>query len=472
MAHASESAATAAANQRAERLKAAGVAGLTLVDAVEFGTQGAEHWRLANGLQAIIAADKLASAVAVHVWVKTGSADEVAGKSGMAHLLEHLMFKGSKNVPAGAFDRELEAHGASSNAATWFDWTMFHQTVPPVLVPRVLQMEADRLTGLKLTAAAVKSELQVVRNERREVVDSDPDGMVNELLAQALYGNSPYAHPIVGTAADLDAVQQKDVADFYKAHYGPGSAAVVVAGGVDPDVALTEIVKYFGPLPATIPPKRPDAGAKMAALAGEVRKALVIDAESSRAVVAWPTVAASDADHAALAGLCEALCGGEGSRLPRRMIDELQIATSAACYQDDMRLQGSLTVSVTLRPGRTAAEGLAAVDALVAELLGAAPLQDREWTLARNRMTTSHFRALTTANGRADVLGTHWASAGGLGAMGAWWQRIGQLQASDLQAAAKKYLGSKKRAIVLADPAGPKAARGGRAQRAAAKAAE
>lgn len=451
-------AAQAAAEARQGQLAAAGVRGLRLVEVVPFGAGAAERWRLDNGLQAIVAPDETAGVAAVHVWLKVGSADEATGKTGLAHLLEHLMFKGTRTRAAGVYDRELEAHGASANAATWLDWTMYHQVVPPAVVPLVLTMEADRFVHLNLTIAGVKSELAVVQNERRESVDSDPDGLIAEHLARLLHGASPYGHPVIGWATDLAALKRDDAMGFYRQHYVPANAAVVIAGSIDATATLTEIARSFGGITALPSPARAKP-APNPALTTELRQNLTIEAGAARLAVAWPTVARDHPDAAPLELLAEALCGAESSRLDRLLIDETRLASGISCHQGDTRLSGSFEVWVTLRPGRKADEALAALDTAFAALLGPQPLNADELNLARVRSTTGLYRQLASADGRADVLGQTWAISDTLAAHATWWQRIAQVTPEQAAAAAKRWLGKPGRVVVLADPVPPKVAR-------------
>ncbi len=452
------SVAQAAAQTRAAQLAAAGVRGIALVEVVPFGPGSAERWRLDNGLQAIVAADDAAGVAAVHIWLKVGSADEGPTKTGLAHLLEHLMFKGTRTRPAGTYDRELEAYGASANAATWVDWTMYHQVVPPAAVPLVLQMEADRFVHLNLTLAGVKSELAVVQNERRETVDSDPDGLVAEHLGRLLHGTGPYGHPVIGWAADLAAHKRDDVMAFYRQRYVPGNAAVVVTGTVEPTAILTEVAKTFGAIAALPAAERPKP-TTAAPLATEVRQSVTIEASAARLAVAWPTVPRDHPDAVALELLAEALCGAESSRLDRLLIDDRRLASGVSCQQDGTRLPGAFDIWVTLRPGRKSEEALAAVDAAMAALLGAQPPTAEELNLARVRSTTGLYRQLASADGRADVLGQTWAVCASLADHAAWWQRMAQLTPADVSAAAKRWLGRPGRAVVLANPAPPSVSR-------------
>ena len=425
-----------AAQQRQKRLQEAGIADLTLLEAVPFGPGGVERWRLANGLELVIAADAHAPVVAVHTWVKVGSADETAGHTGLAHLFEHLMFKGTIRHPPGAFDRLLEQHGASANAATWLDWTMYHQVVPPAHLAQVLDLEADRLANLQLTQLALRAELEVVRNERMEVVDNHPDGQMDEAVWLAVFGTGPYGHPTLGLASDLSRVTLTQARDFYRAYYAPGNAALVLVGAVDVDAAIKAVVASHGALPARPTPPR----AKAIPVGSKVSRVVAIDSASARLAMVWPTVALDHPDHPALAVLAELLAGADSTRLHRALVDGTQLASHVSCDQTDLRLTGALEVRVALRPGKTAAQAESAVHALVAELLGAHPVSDAEVSGARNRMNTDELREIASVDSRADLLGHTWATVGSLAGHAAWKQRLAGLQATDIQRAAQAWL--------------------------------
>lgn len=443
---------------RQKRLEASGVTGLQYVDAAPFGPAAVERWKLANGLEILLARDPLSPVVAVHTWVTVGSADEVPGKTGLAHLLEHAMFKSTTTRPAGTFDRLLEQHGASANAGTWYDWTMYHEVVPPAALATVLELEADRLAHLDLSAAAVRSELEVVRNERRESVDDDPDGMVAEALWSAAFGYHPYGHPVIGTAQDLASMGVADVVGYYRSHYVPGRTAVVLAGAFDPAQALTWIAQYYGGLaPSKAPPRTQVLVAKPSGTQASVD--LSIDAGSARLAIAWRTVALDHPDHVALAALAEVLAGSDSARLHRALVDDAKLASHVGADQTDLRLGGLLEIQTTLRPGAKSAEALKIVEKEVADLLGGRPIAEQELAAAKNRMKTQQLRELASADGRADVLGHTWATTAGLDAHARWWQRLQALEVADVQQVAQVWLKAQGRTVVRAEPPPPSTSR-------------
>ncbi len=437
------------AKERQKTLTDHGVTGVQWLDATAFGPAGVERWKLANGLQILLAPDPASPVVAVHTWVRVGSADETPGKTGLAHLLEHTMFKSTTTRPAGTFDRALEQHGASANAATWFDWTMYHEVVPPSQVGMVFELEADRLQHLDLSAQAVRSELEVVRNERREEIDDDPDSLVVETLWSAAFGKEVYGHPVIGTAVDLAGLQVGDVVEFYRTRYVPENTAIVVTGGFDPTAVLGEAVKWYGAVPARTGPKRLDKPSNSKPLA---TCTLTIDAGSSRLAVAWRTVPLGHADHPALALLAEVLASSDSTRLYRQLVEQSRVASSVSASQSDLRLGGLFEIYTTLRPGKTAADAETLLLTVLADLLGAHPVTQTELDAARNRLKTQQLRELASADGRADVLGRTWASDLDLGLHQRWWLAIDQATPADLQNAAIKWLKNEGRTVLRADP--------------------
>jgi zinc protease len=437
------------ARKRAEGLVAglrAGDAGLQLVDVQPFGSGVVEHWKLGNGLRVLVAADPQAPVVAVHTWVAVGSAGEVPGKTGLAHLLEHLMFKSTKTRPAGTFDRLLEQMGASANAATWLDWTYYHEVVPPQHLATVLELEADRLANLDLSATAFKAELDVVKNERREHVENDPDGILDEAVQKAAYGNHPYGHPTLGWAEDLDKLELADVLAFHARHYAPNRITLVLVGAVETEAALREVIARYGRLPPGAPVVEP----KLPPLTSRgTETTLTLDAHAERLALAWPTVFGMHPDHAALSVLTEVLFNADSARLQRGLMFDSSVASDVEASLGGLRHTSLLDVRVAVMPGRTARQALQLLDAGLAALLGDRPVTDDEVRGAKNRLKMDHYRELTGVDGRAETLGDHQTTFGDAGTHSAWWQAVASVTTADVQRVARTYLVNDRRVVVL-----------------------
>ena len=426
---------------------------LRLVEVTPFGAGVVQHWQLSNGLRVLLAPDASAPVVALHTWVRVGSANEVAGKTGLAHLFEHLMFKSTRTRPAGTFDRVLEQLGASANAMTSFDWTAFHETVPPQHLATVLELEADRLTQLDLTAAALRSELEVVRNERREVVDNDADGVVDEALHKAIYGEHPYGHPTIGTAEDLEKLSLADAKDFHRQFYTPGRVTLVLAGGFDPALVLRDIARLYLHIPAG---KDAAEGKPAAPPAKGSLITTEIDAGAERLAIAWRIVPGDHADHPALSVLAEVLFNADSARLQRKLVHDLQLASAASGSVTQTKLVGLFDVHVVLAPGKHARDALAAVDAGITALCSDKPVSEAELAAAKNRLRMEHFRELTGVDGRAETLGVQWTAFGDLAGHARWWQAVAIVSTSDLHRVARSWLQKGTRAIVIGTPPEPR----------------
>jgi len=229
--------------------------GLTYERAHPFGSESLHRWKLDNGLTVLLLVDASAPVASYHTWFKVGSRHEKPGKTGLAHLFEHLMFNETENLKAGTFDRKLEENGAETNAATWVDWTYYHESLPADRIKLAVTLEAERMARLVLREPQVKSEKEVVANERRYRVDDDVEGTANELLYKAAFSEHPYGWPTIGWMADIQGFTPEDCAAFYRTYYAPNNATVVVVGDVRERDLLLSIREAYGAIPAsTIPP--------------------------------------------------------------------------------------------------------------------------------------------------------------------------------------------------------------------------
>ena len=341
----------------------------------------AVKWRLANGLEIVLAPDPQATTVSYQTWFRVGSRNEneVAGETGLAHLFEHLMFTQTKTMPAGGFDREMEAAGASANAMTSYDFTAYLNDIPPAELAVAARLEADRMLNLDLRKNQVETERDVVVEERLSSVEDSVDGTLEELLFKQAFKTHPYRWPVIGWMKDIKAVTRDKAVAFYRRFYAPGNAVVVLAGKFDAAAVLDLLASSYGPLPASEPPPADDAKPERAP-AAEVRATLARPVPADRLVVGFPAPSLADPDRAAYEVAAEILAGGPSSQLPRTLVVDKQWASSVRGDVAPTRDPGLYAIWVQMTKGHTAEEAeriiVDATAALVARPVAARPAGD------------------------------------------------------------------------------------------------
>ncbi len=297
-----------------------------------------ERYTLPNGMRVILSEDHTLPVVALNIWYDVGSRNEVPGRTGLAHLFEHMMFEGSRNVAANQHIGHVERVGGSGNASTWLDRTNYYETVPSSFLELILWLEADRLDGFvdALTQEKLDNQRDVVKNERRQRIDNAPYGDWDERVQRMMYpADHPYHHPVIGSMEDLDAASVQDVADFFRTYYAPNNGVLTLAGDFDPAEAKRLIHKYFAPIargPEIPPlPGTPDPGPR---LGGELRERVESDvlAPLPRVYVAYRIPIYGTDDFYALDVASELLAGGKSSRLYTDLVRESRIAQSVAAF--------------------------------------------------------------------------------------------------------------------------------------------
>jgi zinc protease len=361
--------------------------------------------RLHNGLTVILAVDETMPVFAYHSWFAVGSRHESPGRTGIAHLFEHLMFKATANCPDGEFDRIMETRGAQTNAATWVDWTYYHETLPATgdNLDVTIKLEADRMANLVLNADQLESERDVVKNERRYVVDNNPDGKMFEVLYNDALPDHPYGWPTIGWMEDIEAITLDDCMDFYRAYYAPNNAIIVVSGNVCPVETLTLIARHYGHLKAqTLPTVA--APQDVVPIPEARHKTLNLPVAAPRLLMGWLSPSQMDPALAAIDVALELLFGGESSRLHCELVIERELAATVSGWASHFRFPGLVEVGVTMRPGKEAAEAEEAICTAL-NALAANPPTDAEMTKARNQLEAGLYRSMTTASNRAAKLG-------------------------------------------------------------------
>jgi len=405
-----------------------------------------EAYRLGNGLRVLLQIDRRAPVLSYNVWFNVGSRHEREGKTGLAHLFEHLMFNETKNLPAGRFDALLERAGAETNAATWTDWTYYHENLPADQLPLVVRLEADRMRNLVLQPKLVASEKEVVANERRYSVEDNPDGKISETLWSLAFRTHPYHHPTIGWMSDIAGFTPADCRTFYKTWYAPNNATVVLVGDADRGRALRLIQRYYGAMrPATVPelaiPEEP-------AQTDDRVVALDLPTPSAKVAIGFKCPAFGHRDHVALSVLVEALTGGRSSRLYQGLVTEREIATDVSGWVSPFRDPGLLDISAVARGAVTPEALREAVEGCIASV-GDTPISEDERDRAVARMEFGFLRGLETVGGRAEILGNNAVVLGNPVGSLARVEAMRSLTAADLQDAARRYLLGRPRTVVL-----------------------
>jgi len=395
---------------------------------------------LANGLAVIVHEDHSVPIVAVNLWYHVGSGDEKAGRTGFAHLFEHLMFMGSEHAEYPAFDRLLEAAGADNNGSTTEDRTNYYEYGPASALPLMLWLEADRMGGLVPVMTGEKVDLQrdVVKNERRQSYENQPYGLANETILALLYPRGhPYSWPVIGSMADLSAASLEDVKDFFRRYYAPNNASLVVAGDVKSPEVLRLAREYFSGIPRG--PETARSEAALVSLARDTSGVLEDRVQLARLYYVWPTVRGFTPDDPALELLAYLLAGEKNSRLTHALVYDRQIASSVYAYQDGKRIAGDFSVVATAKPAQALPDLQRVIETELKRIAADGPTA-REVDQARNATEASFLRRLETVNEKADALNGYYVRLGKPDMFEEHLQRYRAVTAEDIQRVARQYL--------------------------------
>jgi zinc protease len=424
-------------------------AAVVYLGAVPFGGTTVERYRLANGLVVLLLLDKSAPVVSYSTWFKVGSRHEQPGKTGLAHFFEHLMFNETLHLKAGEFDRKLEESGAESNAATWFDWTFYYESLPKDRLGLAVKLESDRMAHLVLREPQVKSEREVVTNERRFRVEDDVEGAANEELYKLAFTVHPYHWPTIGWMKDIEGYTPEDCQAFYETYYAPYNATVVVVGDFSEPAILAQIRAAYGTLPpASIPAE--DTHPEPPQLE-ERRLLLQKPTPTEKLLVAYRGPALGDADHAPLSLLSEILFGGRASRLHRKLIIDNEIVADLRGWVSTFRDPGLFEMTFTLREGKRASEAMTVLEAELARVLAEVVTED-ELERAKARVELSTVQGLETASGKAEQIGFYETVLGDPGGVFRRLEALRRVTAGEVRTAARKTLVPRARTIVHVVP--------------------
>ena len=400
---------------------------------------------LPNGLTVILHEDHSVPKVAVNVWYHVGSAREKPGRTGFAHLFEHLMFEGSGHVKEGEFDTLLESVGGSNNGSTTSDRTNYFETVPSNALDIALFLESDRMAYLLdvVTPQLVDSQRDVVKNERRQRYENAPYGMAFIRIYERLYPKGhPYSWPGIGYMEDLSAATHEDVLEFFKTYYAPGNASLVVAGDINPAEARKRVEYWFGDVkpgakvpPLTVPP---------AELTSVIKETLTDQVQLPRLYLTWLSPALYAKGDAELDVTSGVLASGKNSRLYKRLVYEMQLAQEVTAQQVSSRYGSFYMVVVTARPSQDTSDVVLArlktiVDEEI-EKLRQSPPDAREVERVKNGIEASFLNQMETIDGKADQLNQYYTFTGEPDYFDKDLARYRAIRPADVQAAVKQWL--------------------------------
>jgi zinc protease len=395
---------------------------------------------LPNGLVLIVHEDHTLPVVAVDTWYHVGSGDETAGRTGFAHLFEHLMFMGSEHAEYPMFDRLLEAAGGDNNASTNEDWTNYYESGPANALPLMLWLDSDRLGWLLPTMTAAKVDLQrdVVKNERRESYDNQPYGHASETLLAIRYpAGHPYSWPVIGSMTDLSAASVEDVKDFFRHHYTPDNASLVIAGDVNTDSVRQLVTRYFGDIPRG--PAIPRSTAAPVGIAHDTAAVLEDKVELARAFYDWASVPALSEDEPALDLLAYIMSGAKNGRLTQALVYKAAVASDVQVFQDGRRLTGDFGIDATARPGIALTALQPLIDREIRKLADAPP-SERELDQAKNAIEGRFLRRLELVSRKADMLNRYYSLTGQPDYFSTHLARYRAVTPADIQRVARQYL--------------------------------
>jgi len=414
-----------------------------------------EKYTLPNGLEVILHVDRSVPIVAVEGFYKVGSGDEKPGRTGFAHLFEHVMFMGSQNVPVGKFDQWLEAAGASNNGSTNFDRTNYYETGPSNALPLMLWLDADRMGWLLPTMDKAKLDLQrdVVKNERRQGVDNAPYGKADETILPVLFPQGhPYSWDVIGSMDDLSAAALDDVKDFFRQYYAPNNATITIAGDFHPDSAKAWVKKYFGAIPrGTMAITRPVAPA--ITLTRDTVLVVEDRVQLPRVYYTWHGVKAFSTDDAALDAFTDIVANGKSSRLYRTLVYEKQLAQDVRMSNQSQKLDGMIQLVVTAKPGVQPRELDTEITRVLNDVL-ANGVTERELTRVKNGMRASMLDGLASVASKAFRLSYYNYFTGSPDYLAQDLARYESLTPATVQQAGRTHLAGRPRVVLTIVPDG------------------
>src|SRR4051812_24608173 len=404
---------------------------------------------LDNGLQVVVIPDHRTPVVTQMIWYKVGAADETPGKSGLAHFLEHLMFKGTAKNPTGRFSQVVATIGGQENAFTSSDYTGYYQRVPRDQLASMMEFEADRMTGLVLTDEVVLPERDVILEEQNQRVANNPRARLGEQISAALYLNHPYGKPVIGWRHEMEKLDRADAIAFYKRFYGPNNAVVVIAGDVEPDQVLKLAEDTYGKVEKRNdfgPRQRPQEPKPAAARSLTLADPRVEQPSVSRSYLVPSFATAKKGESEALEVLSHILGNGSNSRLYGELVVSKGSALSAGSFYESNAIDTSIFgVFGAPRPGVSLPELEAQIDAVIAEV-AAKGVTAEELERSKTRLIADAVYARDSQAALARWYGTALTTGASVDDVRLWPNRIKAVPAEAVQQAAREWL-DKKRSV-------------------------
>jgi zinc protease len=411
--------------------------------------------KLKNGLRVIISEDHAVPVFSVAVAYNVGSRDERMGRTGFAHLFEHMMFKGSENVGPGEHFYTIFSNGGTMNGTTNKERTLYFETMPANQLDAALFLEADRMRSLAIVKENLDNQRNAVQEERRLRIDNQPYGRANEAIEELAFDNFAYQHSVIGSMKDLNAASVEDVVSFFNIYYAPNNAVIAIVGDVSSVSALERVRQYFESIPSQTPPPPVDVSQPPQ----DKERRLQVDdslARLPRLDIGYRVPSSLSPDDDAVNVLAEILASGRSARLYEHLVREQQLAVSVRAFAPNSRGPRLFGIEATPGPGASLDQ---LEQAIYSEIEGvkAGPIADAEIEKARNAAQSQFVRNLDTSLARARNLAEYALFFGDPGRINTRWNRLARLGAADVQRVAKQYLTPDNRTVVISQPTSPPA---------------
>ncbi|MEO9874236.1 MAG: pitrilysin family protein [Anderseniella sp.] len=419
------------------------------------------EYTLENGMKVFVIPDHRAPVVTHMVWVRVGSADEELGKSGIAHYLEHLLFKGTEKLKPGEFSKIIRLNGGEDNAFTSYDFTAYFERIATDRLELVMDLGADRFANTVFDDKDIKTELEVVKEERRSRTDNNPAALLREQLSAAAYTAHTYGRPVIGWMSEVEALAAADAQAFYRKYYTPSNAALVVAGDVDPEKVLKLAEKYYGKLENTVPtPKRErtQEPTPIAAKRVEMSDPRVASPSIARKYLVPGVNQAPPGVSETLDVLGQVLGSGSSSYLYEELVIRQKVASQVSSWHNGDTLDGGeISISLAPAPGVDVTAAEEALDAALHKLFKDGVSEDRV-ARARNQLVASNVYAIDSQFRLAYIFGAAFAIGRSVEDTLGWTSRVKQVTAQQVNEAAREYLKLRSSATGVLVPAPSKAA--------------